>query len=410
MNELEVLYSRLFGWLPSGAIDSDWFSRDGKTWDPSADWKSNSNDYLATHEFYSSFIFGSMKAALEHPLTDFKKLPAELVLFIERVVSRSIGYQELYPVFYRNGLRGPLEMWCLENKLPQKQIELACNFYNKDFQGARMVPLSVALEVSISAAHRYSYIDRPEKFENAILYDLYGFLDFATQARPRGRSEGEYEIHPRYRRFLGDAHPFSQVMPNDRAIAAWFSDQVDSLGKSSADLSIRNHLESFREDTLYRIRSHNIITDSDPFKLAEAEDSLNHFFHLSTIHGSAGESRKSGIVDIWALVSPLTGYIHEIILWTPFYVSVRKEGIWEPTSKDELYRNDFGAYCVFQVDWNTDPLVITAEFDFEDPDNEHRIVQLFDSGQLTIDEIVRDCDEIICSNSYSALDGLDEEA
>lgn len=89
MDEREVEYSRLFGHLQSVATQSDWYSSDGTTWDPNADWNKNTKLIFASDEFaimLTSEIKEILSATPMPPREDFSR---ELLNLIERVESRS---------------------------------------------------------------------------------------------------------------------------------------------------------------------------------------------------------------------------------------------------------------------------------------------------------------------------------
>ena len=88
MDEREVEYSKLFGRLQSVAIQSDWYSSDGTTWDPEADWNKNAELIFTSDEFVimiTSEIKEILSAKPMPPREDFSK---ELSDLIERVESR----------------------------------------------------------------------------------------------------------------------------------------------------------------------------------------------------------------------------------------------------------------------------------------------------------------------------------
>jgi hypothetical protein len=416
INRLDVTYSRLFGWLPSGALDSDWFSSDGKTWDETADWKSN-HEFLSTHEAYSQLIFDSMHEALQDPITQIKDLPAELVIFLERVVSRDSRNREDYPEFYLDDSSGPLETWYAQNKLPKREIESALNFYNYGFGKPRQVPLSAILNVANECSGLYGYLENADDFQNAILFEVHGFLSFATHALSANAIQEEghddlLEIRPRFRRHLNVGHPFSPFEKSDRLLASWFGNGKDLVDRLDAEQQALELLSKVREipdfEVLDSIDSKfDGLIEAGRIREAHLYAPLRHYFKMSKMHSSELGKRNSSILDIWVLVSPLTGSVHELICWLPLGVSLRRAGDWEMTSKEEIYDKDFSSYCVFQIDWETDPLTITDDFDFDDPRNNHRIIKLWDNGQLKLDQVLQDCQEVICSNDYGTVDGIE---
>ena len=88
MDEREEEYSRLFGHLQSVATQSDWYSSDGTTWDPDADWNKDAELIFASDDFaimITSEIKEILSATPMPPREDFSK---ELLNLIERVESR----------------------------------------------------------------------------------------------------------------------------------------------------------------------------------------------------------------------------------------------------------------------------------------------------------------------------------
>lgn len=53
---LKATYSQRFGYALSVADDSDYYSLDGKTWDPSADWNLNTEHIFTFNDFKSMII------------------------------------------------------------------------------------------------------------------------------------------------------------------------------------------------------------------------------------------------------------------------------------------------------------------------------------------------------------------
>lgn len=89
--KLTAEYSQRFGYATSVAADSDYYSLDGKTWDPSADWTKDAN-HIFKWEDFKALIFSQI-----HEITDpankkpptFDQLPSELRDWLLRVEARS---------------------------------------------------------------------------------------------------------------------------------------------------------------------------------------------------------------------------------------------------------------------------------------------------------------------------------
>ena len=114
---------------------------------------------------------------------------------------------------------------------------------------------------------------------------------------------------------------------------------------------------------------------------------------------------KSSIVDVWFYVNPETESIDSVVCWSPMVMTVRKDKDWEITSKEEagIY-DELSKHDVYQLDWDTDPLIIDESYDFEDYENNHKAVKLYDEGELTLDILKDHSEKIIEAASYKPAD------
>lgn len=62
--KLSAEYSQRFGYAMSVAANSDYFSLDGKTWDPSADWTIDANHIFKSEDFMA-LIYSEIKAIMD---------------------------------------------------------------------------------------------------------------------------------------------------------------------------------------------------------------------------------------------------------------------------------------------------------------------------------------------------------
>lgn len=89
MDKDRAKYSQLFGWTTSCAKESDWFSEDGKTWNPDANWMEDSKYIYASTDFRNS-IYDEIDQIMEsYPPKTREDFSEELQKFLERVESRS---------------------------------------------------------------------------------------------------------------------------------------------------------------------------------------------------------------------------------------------------------------------------------------------------------------------------------
>ncbi|NBU22551.1 MAG: hypothetical protein EBS38_01335 [Actinobacteria bacterium] len=105
---------------------------------------------------------------------------------------------------------------------------------------------------------------------------------------------------------------------------------------------------------------------------------------------------KSSIIDVWFYVNPETEAIDQVICWFPLGMSVREGSDWVISSKEEAQTDEKATtHDVYQLDWDTDPLTIDDDFDFDDPDNEHIAIKMFDNGELTLEKLEEYSDKIL---------------
>jgi hypothetical protein len=119
---------------------------------------------------------------------------------------------------------------------------------------------------------------------------------------------------------------------------------------------------------------------------------------------------KSSIVDVWFYVDPETESIDSVICWFPLGMSVRTDSDWQISDKEEAGIYDrLAKHDVYQLDWDTDPLIITEDYDFDDYENEHKAIKLYDKGELTFDILKDHSEKIISSSEYEPEDDLKVE-
>jgi hypothetical protein len=120
---------------------------------------------------------------------------------------------------------------------------------------------------------------------------------------------------------------------------------------------------------------------------------------------------KSSIVDVWFYVDPQSESIDSVVCWFPMGMSVREGGDWEISSKEEAGINDkLSKHDVYQLDWDTDPLVIDDSYDFDDPENEHAAIKMYDKGELTLESLMEYSEKIMSApEDASEYDDLEVE-
>jgi hypothetical protein len=83
-----VEYSRRFGYLGSMAKPYDFFSKDGKTWDPDANWI-KFPEYIATSEEFETRIYDEISYIMKSvPLAKEDEFSEEFIKFLARVEER----------------------------------------------------------------------------------------------------------------------------------------------------------------------------------------------------------------------------------------------------------------------------------------------------------------------------------
>jgi hypothetical protein len=90
ISKLRAEYSQRFGYAMSSAKDSDYYSADGKTWDPSADWNSEVK-YIFGSDDYKAFIFNEIRLIMDPSNTNppaFENLNPELRAWLTRIEER----------------------------------------------------------------------------------------------------------------------------------------------------------------------------------------------------------------------------------------------------------------------------------------------------------------------------------
>lgn len=88
MDENYVKYSQLFGRLVGKANESDFFSEDGATWNPEADWIKDAKHVYSSREFQNKLLGETHEILNTVPVPDIKDFSEELQKFISRVEER----------------------------------------------------------------------------------------------------------------------------------------------------------------------------------------------------------------------------------------------------------------------------------------------------------------------------------
>jgi hypothetical protein len=86
-----------------------------------------------------------------------------------------------------------------------------------------------------------------------------------------------------------------------------------------------------------------------------------------------------GIISVFMYVNPTTNNAEKMVCFTPFGMTERVGGDWEPTTRDESGVDDLSDHRIYILDWDTDFLPMDAE----DDGKEHAAVDLFDQVSLT---------------------------
>lgn len=83
-----IEYSRRFGYIGSIAKPYDFFSKDGKTWDPDANWI-KSPQYIRTSRQFEMSIFDEISSIMKtFPAPNEDEFSEEFLKFLARVESR----------------------------------------------------------------------------------------------------------------------------------------------------------------------------------------------------------------------------------------------------------------------------------------------------------------------------------
>lgn len=120
---------------------------------------------------------------------------------------------------------------------------------------------------------------------------------------------------------------------------------------------------------------------------------------------------KSSIIDVWFYVDPESKNIDSVICWFPLGMSVRTGADWEITDKEEAGTIELQkTHDVYQLDWETDPLTIDENFDFNDSDNEHIAIKMYDKGELTLEKLEEYSEKVLSpAGDTSEYDDLEVE-
>lgn len=105
---------------------------------------------------------------------------------------------------------------------------------------------------------------------------------------------------------------------------------------------------------------------------------------------------KSSIVDVWFYVGPESGSIDQVVCWFPLGMSVREGSDWVISSKEEAQTEEKSStHEVYQLDWESDPLVIDENYDSTDLENDHIALKMYDKGELTLEELKKYAEKIL---------------
>lgn len=120
---------------------------------------------------------------------------------------------------------------------------------------------------------------------------------------------------------------------------------------------------------------------------------------------------KSSIVDVWFYVDPESESIDQVVCWFPLGMSVRANSDWEISTKEEAGTEEKAStHDVYQLDWDTDTLVIDESYDSTNPDNDHIALKMYDKGELTLEELKKYSEKILSSSEDdSEYDNIEAE-
>jgi hypothetical protein len=92
-------------------------------------------------------------------------------------------------------------------------------------------------------------------------------------------------------------------------------------------------------------------------------------------------------LDVYFYVNPETRAIDGVFAYHPFGISIRANGDWEFVRRSETQLDEFLATReAYILDWDTDYTPL-SETDDDAELEEHKAISLYDSGELTIDNL-----------------------
>jgi hypothetical protein len=146
-----VNYSRRFAEVLSQADKSDYFSSDGKVWDPKADWNSTPQ-YAKTSDEFETLLMGAINAAVDEGLEEQDVLP-ELMEFVVRVETRNNDY--------------------LKPKLEGRQHRTKITYYSEDFIN-KPKETTIDLSTMEDSELEQLVLQIPEAASELVYRELYG--------------------------------------------------------------------------------------------------------------------------------------------------------------------------------------------------------------------------------------------
>jgi len=98
---------------------------------------------------------------------------------------------------------------------------------------------------------------------------------------------------------------------------------------------------------------------------------------------------KEDLVEIVFYVNPQTNEVDDAFSFTPFGMFYRLDNDWEfVTPEDSGLYDELANHKGYSLDWDTDEVEMSEDFDFEDYDSvTHEALKLYDKGELTLEEL-----------------------
>lgn len=84
--------------------------------------------------------------------------------------------------------------------------------------------------------------------------------------------------------------------------------------------------------------------------------------------------------------------LEAILALGPLGMSLRQDGDWQPVNRSDI-QDDlvkwYGGYRIYDIDWNLGDVELLGDMDDDDDDwSEHEIIDMFDKGSVTEDQIL----------------------